>query len=320
MELKFKSYPKIPAFGYDGTEDILDGNITITPKIDGSNVSIWLGMGEYKLARRQGWLDDNDKGFSPFIEHIKKLWDESLYLKACADRNNWLVIFGEFSNNQNKLKYNLKVPIIVFDVAETFINVKDEEMHFGFYNYELMKEIADQAGLSWTPALYEGSGKAIGDVQKLIEKYVGKGSILGGCIEEGVVVKDYSRRTRFGRHYFAKIVTAEFAERQNVKTKPVRVGSGIGEWATETFFTPARLLKAVQKIKESGEWIEPETKKNIGKLIGVVTKDIYDEHYLEIAEKAAQVAWKEVNTMVAKQVAPTLDTIMENENVITESS
>lgn len=311
--MNFKSYPRIPAFGYDGTEDILDGQVTITPKIDGSNVSIWLGNGTYKCARRNDWLSEDDKGFQGFMDFVSAKWESSLYLKACAERSNNLVIFGEFSNNQNKLKYNIKSPIIVFDVAETVVGA-DGELQFGFYDYELMKSVADQADLDYTFSLYQGEGSELGSAQQIIDNYLGKTSMLGGVIEEGVVVKSYGRKTRYGRPYFAKLVTAEFAERQNTKTKPVRVGSGIGEWAVESFFTPARLLKAIQKIKENGEWIEVPTKKNIGKLIGVVSKDIHDEHYEEIANRAAQVAWKETTTLVARKIAPTLDQILLEES------
>lgn len=314
MGLTHKSYPKIPAFGYDGTEDILDGYVTITPKIDGSNVQIWLGDGVYHCGRRNDWLSESDKGFAPFLDFARKRWESSTFLKSAADRDNWLVIFGEFSNNQNKLKYNLKSPIIVFDVAETSVD-DDGAMHFDFYDYEAMKAVADQADLDYTFAAYQGEGSALGDVQNIIDTYLNQPSILGGVMEEGVVVKSYGRKTRYGRPYFAKLVTAEYSERNATKTKPTRLSTGIGEWAVAEFFNKARLLKAVQKIKEDGTWVEESTKKNIGKLIGVVTKDIHDEHYEEIAAKAAQVAWKEVNVMVAKQIAPTLDQLVKDQNV-----
>ena len=121
MGPKFKSYPKIAAFGYEGTEDILDGEIVIEPKIDGSNVAIWLycdddGNPAYKLARRNGFLGENDGSFQPFIDWFKNEWETNDDIKSFATADP-LVFFGEFSNNQNKLKYEQKIPFVMFDVA-----------------------------------------------------------------------------------------------------------------------------------------------------------------------------------------------------------
>ena len=311
--MKFKAYPKIPAFGYDGTDDILDGNVVITPKIDGSNVAVWLGEGQVLKARRNGWLNHDNGSFSTFERFVDEQWLQNVAMKSMADRDNYLVIFGEFSNNQNKLKYNEKYPIIVFDVAETFVD-EDGEMHFDFKGYEYTKGVADDLFWPVVPALYVGHGSELINGSTIVADFLGRESVLGGPIEEGVVVKSYDRRTRYGRNYFCKLVTAEFREKQNVSMKATRVGTGIGEWAAETFLTPARLRKAIQRMQEEGTWDTSAAKKNIGKLIGVVTKDIYDEHYTEIAEKAANVAWKESGTMIAKGVAPLLDEIMMEES------
>lgn len=311
--MQHKSYPKIPAFGYDGTEDILDGKIYITPKIDGSNVAIWLFNDEYKIARRNDWISEGDKGFAPLLDFVSAEWESNMALRGYAGYECPVVIFGEFSNNQNKLKYSLKYPIIIFDVAFVTKDA-DGAQHFKFWEYDKTRAIAEHIVWPSVPILYQGPGWNVQGIDGIINEWLGKESVLGGPNEEGVVVKSYGRKTRFGRNYFCKIVSAEFAETSKPKVKNIRVGSGIGEWAAESFFTPARLQKAIQKIKESGEWIEEPAKKNIGKLIGVVTKDIHDEHYDEIAEKATKVAWKEVCTVVGKQVAPTLDTILLEES------
>jgi hypothetical protein len=318
--MNHKSYPKIPAYGYDGTEDILDGDVVITPKIDGSNVSVWLFDNGYKLARRNGWISEGDKGFSPFIDFVRTEWESNLYLRAMAERSEPLVLFGEFANNQNKLKYDTKHPIILFDVASTIIDPIDDAMFFDFWPRYTQELCAQELGWPIVPVLYEGPGSQLGAPADIIDRFLNRASVLGGCNEEGVVVKSYknsegkNRYTRFGRHYFCKLVTSEFAERQNVSVKPVRVGTGLGEWAVETFFTSTRLDKAVQKMQEDGVWDDSNARKNIGKLIGYVSKDVKDEHFDEISEKAVQTAWKEIGTAIAKAVAPALDEKMRNES------
>lgn len=147
QEIEFKSYPKIPAFGYDGTEDILDGDVVIQPKIDGSNVAVWLWNGEYRLARRNGWIDEkNDNSFRAFIEWFQNEWENNTRLRALADAlEKPRVYFGEFSNNQNKLKYTEKVPFVLFDVADVVFGGKLDapETYFDFYDSHVVSDWAD---------------------------------------------------------------------------------------------------------------------------------------------------------------------------------
>lgn len=122
-------------------------------------------------------------------------------------------------------------------------------------------------------------------------------------------MKRYGAKTRFGRHYFAKIVSAEFREREKVRIRVPRVGSGIGTWARETFLNEARVRKAIQKMKEDCTWDHVNARKNTGKLIGIVVKDIHDEHIEEINEKALKVIWKECSSAISKDVVTVLDEI-----------
>lgn len=325
--MKFKAYPKIPAFGYDGTDDILDGDVVITPKIDGSNVAVWLTNDSYKAARRNGFLNRDNGSFQVFEDFLEREWKSNVAMQEMASRTDALVIFGEFTNNQNKLKYERKEPIIIFDTAYTTVD-EQGDTHLRFNPFDYTQAVAEQLGWPIVPVLFQGPGRDIGNVEQLIESYLNKPSVLGGPNEEGVVVKSYGRTTKYGRNYFCKLVTAEYAESKRVRSKVTKVGSGIGEWAVASYLTPARLEKAIQKMKEEGRWNEETARKNIGPLIGVVTKDIHDEHIAEIEKEAIKAAWKEVGKTVAAAVAPALDELMAKkyseeeeywENVIGES-
>jgi hypothetical protein len=310
-DLTFKSYPKIPSFGYDGTEDILDGYVVVQPKIDGSNVAVWLWNGEYRLARRNGWIDEeNDNSFRAFIDWFQNEWENNERLRILADElEQPRAYFGEFSNNQNKLKYSEKVPFILFDVGD-FTPVDDESGgFFTFGDHYDVEAWADTLGWRYVGLLYYGPGENL-KIEELTEKFLGKESVLGGPDEEGVVVKRYGAKTRFGRNYFAKIVSAEFREKQRVKIRAVRSGSGIGEWARESFLNEARVRKGIQKLKEDGTWDSVNARKNTGKLIGVVVKDIHDEHIDEINAKALDYIWKECSKAISKDVVVELDEIM----------
>jgi hypothetical protein len=300
----FKSYPKIHAFGYLGTEDVLNGEIVVQPKVDGSNVSVWrFPDGEWYLGRRNGWIskDVSEGMFKPFVDWAMEL------VPTLDPPEQTTVWFGEFSNNHNKLKYDEKKPFILFDVA-TLLELSTGDTGFTFLGYDEVLEVADAHGLDRIPAIYRGLGSEW-NADKLVG-LLGKESYLGGCLEEGVVVKRYGELTRFNGPYFVKLVSTEFSEKQKVKLKGARQGSAVGVWAADSFFTPARLAKAIQKIKEQNEWADDNARKNIGKLIGTVMKDIHDECADEIADKVVKLAWKEIGNEISKRVAPALDTYM----------
>lgn len=320
--IKFKAYPKIPAFGYDGTEDILDGDVVVQPKIDGSNVAIWLQCGEYRLARRNNWIDEeNDKSFAAFITWFQDQWENNARLRSLAD-NLFVpkVFFGEFSNNQNKLKYSKKVPFVLFDTANygnTYNEHDGEVGHFNFEDSYTTEAWAETLGWPFVGTLYRGPGSEL-KAEDLVPQFLGKESVLGGPDEEGVVVKRYGAKTRFGRHYIVKVVSAEFREKEKVKIRTPRVGSGIGTWARESFLNEARVRKAIQKMKEDGTWDSVNARKNTGKLIGIVVKDVHDEHIEEINEKALKYIWKECSSAISKDVVVVLDEIQFKDNEAVE--
>lgn len=315
--LKFKSYPKIPAFGYDSTEDILDGEIVVQPKIDGSNVAIWLRSGQYQLARRNDWIDEEkDNSFRAFIDWFQNEWENNTRLRALADNLPFpRVYFGEFSNNQNKLKYDRKCPFVLFDVANYSTVVDEVEGTLGRFEFEdsyTTESWAETLGWTHCGILYRGPGSKF-KVEDLVPTFLGKESVFGGPLEEGVVVKSYGRKTRYGRNYFVKIVSAEFREKEKVKLRKPKVGTGIGEWARESFLNKPRVSKAIQKMKEDGTWDSVNARKNTGRLIGIVTKDIHDEHIDEINERALDIIWKECSSAISKDVITVLDEIMQEE-------
>ena len=310
--MQFKKYPKIRSFGQDGTEDILDGDIVIQPKVDGSNVAIYVyGNEETKVARRNGFIDFGARQFQPFVDWVASIEETlSKYREELSD-NEGFIFYGEFSDNQNKLKYDSKSPFILFDVLYddgTFVEAEDWQGPKGeFLSYSLVKKWADRLNCDLVPVIYEGDGGEW-SLEKL-EEIVDRESYLGGCKEEGIVVKRYGALTRYHRVYFTKLVAEDFKEKMNVSTKP-KLTSSMGDWIADTYFTEARLRKGIQKLKEDGQWDDSFAKKNIGKLIGTVTKDIHEEAYQDIADKAAKIAWRDGAKVIATKVAPALDKIL----------
>lgn len=305
---KFKAYPKIRSFGYSGTEQLLNGEIVIQPKVDGSNVSIWkCDEGLVQIGKRTSFLttkfDDSkmtclDKMFQPFVDWV--------YEQDWSDLEVDTVLWGEMAQNQNKLKYEQKHPFILFDSSTYKIDEWGETQHT-FKDWKLTHALSTLLHIPMVPILYQGDGNNW-SYEQLVE-LVSQPSYLGGCMEEGIVIKRYDALTKYDEPLFVKIVGAEFKEVMGVKTSP-RTTMSVAQWATESFFNKPRLRKAIQQMREQGIWDPTNEKKNIGPLIGCVTQDIYREHYDAIAEEAARRSWKETGKLIASKVAPTLQEII----------
>src|ERR1035437_9101650 len=79
----FRKYEKIYRLGKDETAGILEGICSVTEKLDGANLSVWLGDGnEIRVGSRNNDLTANGNGFNGAVaycnshEGIKKFFLE----------------------------------------------------------------------------------------------------------------------------------------------------------------------------------------------------------------------------------------------------
>lgn len=125
--------------------------------------------------------------------------------------------------------------------------------------------------------------------------------------EEGVVVKIYSRKNRFGRVLFGKIVTDEFKEQNrkvfgehdSVPKTPIESEILI----SNEYMTTARFNKAIHLFKAVGTPINMQLMPTLFKY---VVDDILSEHILDISKTYESITFKRFNNIVAKTCASML--------------
>lgn len=311
--MKFIKYPKVRAIGQDGTEDILTKDrIYVQPKVDGSNVSVYVFGGEpTRVARRTDFITSGARQFGEFVkwaEGNEEAW-ERIRSDYALTPGEGFILYGEYAWNQNKLKYDEKKPFILFDAFFITHHTPDGQ----FCDPYSVRFLANMTGCEIIPTIYEGPG--VGLRLEELEAMSQRTSFLGGCDEEGIVVKHYDTLTRYNRPYFCKIVTERFKEVQKTKDPQNVATEELGIWIADSFFTQARLEKAIQRMKEDGTWKEENVRSNIGPLIGVVSQDIHEEHWEDIKEYAAKFAWKSGAKKIAAKVSPMLDQIAQQDMV-----
>ncbi len=263
------SFPKIFALGSVYIQNIYDGPVEITEKIDGSQFVFGVVNGELfiRSKRKQLFPEYPEKMFIQAIDYVSGLYES-------GKLPNNLVFFCEYlkAEKHNLLKYS-RIPknhFMLFGVA-----TPDES----FSNYESILEWSSEFNIEPVPIIEMCEGKELRDIE-FIKTLIDQKSVLGGCQIEGIVVKNYNQTVMVGDRPLpitaAKFVSEQFKEVKGSGVwKKENTTSGKWEQFIESYRTEARWNKAVQHLKESGE-LDSEPK-DIGKLIKEVNKDIIDE-------------------------------------------
>jgi len=247
--MQFRKYQHIERYGTDEVEGIEDGICVVFPKIDGTNSSVWLGDdGEIKAGsrRRELTLEKDNHGFYAYV-----LQDERLknYLKKHPSHR----LYGEFLVPHTLKTYRDDAwrKFYIFDVVEEY-----EDGSFRYLPYNEYKPLLEEFGLDYIPPIailknptYENFIKLLDKTDFLIKDGAGPG--------EGIVIKNYDYRNKYGRQIWAKIVRSEFKEKfhkimgaPEVKTKKV-----VEERIIDDFVTEAFIEKEYAKIvNEKGGW------------------------------------------------------------------
>ena len=262
------SYSQSYALGHRYIMDIFDNEVEITEKIDGSQFSFFINENREFICRSRGQeinMNNPEKMFKIAIQQAEIIKD-NLYPN---------IIFR--CEYLSKPKHNVicyeRVPInnlIIFNIEDNLNPL----------SYDQMSEIATDLGFECVPLLYQGKINNIEEIKELLYK----DSILGNSKVEGIVVKNYNKYTPDNKYYVGKLVREDFKERLNKEWKVSNSTQGdIIVKLTQELKTESRYLKAIQHLKENGEWLgEP---KDIGNLMKEIYNDIEKEEIDYIAQE-----------------------------------
>ncbi len=280
-------YPSPKALGHAMCKDVMDGNVIIQEKVDGSQFSFGSFEGELKIRSRGRKIDLDvpDKMFKIGIDYVKKLHKEGKLV-------NGFMYSGEYLNKpkHNTLAYDRTPPdnIILFD-----IRYDDEQ----YIRSTSVKGIAADLGLWSVPLLWEGKGSDV--TPELIEELMKTKSVLGGKFNvEGIVIKNYDRFSPDGKVQMAKVVSAEFKEKHGSNKAFKNTTKDVVEDLVVQYKTEARWRKAIQHLDEEGRL--EGSPKDIGDLIKEVQVDVYEEAKEEIMKVLFQKAWPKIERGIIK--------------------
>lgn len=268
--MPFVKYQHIERFGTAETSRIELGECWIFPKIDGTNASVWMEDGALHAGsrNRELSLDNDNAGFMEWASH-------NLNILECLSEHPNLRIFGEWLVPHSLKTYRSDAwrRFYVFDVM-------DGDSYVPYTEYQPILEVH---GIDYIPPICRIVNA---DYEQLVEQLAKNVFLIedGKGAGEGIVIKRYDYRNKYGRQTWAKIVTSEFKEKHAKEMgAPLLAEKPILEIAiADEFVTEALVEKELAKIVlDAGEW----SSKLIPRLLETVFYSIVKEDAWEIVKK-----------------------------------
>jgi hypothetical protein len=296
--MEFEKYQHIERFGTDEVEGIENGICYIFYKIDGTNGQVWLDSnGNIKAGsrNRELSLEKDNGGFYQYV-----LSDERI--KNYLDKHPNHRLFGEWLIPHSLKTYrdDARKKFYVFDVCE------GEGENLRYLSYDTYKPLLKEFGIEYIPPIAIISNPT---EEVLIYQLEKTGTFLikdGAGNGEGIVIKNYEYRNKYGRQTWAKIVCNEFKEK-NVKemgASTISCGETIEKSIVDKFCTATFIEKEYAKIvNENDGW----TSKYIPMLLGRVFSEFIKEETWNILKeyKNPTINFKALNSMVILKIKET---------------
>lgn len=271
---KFRQYQHIERYGNDEVAGIEIGELTIFPKLDGTNASVWAVSDspeewDYRCGSRTRELSieaDN----AGFFATCRDSEESGLGFKLLSffNQHPHLRLYGEWLVPHTLTTYRDDAwrRFWIFDV----FNNESET----YLSYETYKPILEKFGLDYIPPLATIKG---GDYEYFI--HVLKQNVFfiqdGKGIGEGIVLKNYNYSNRYGNTVWAKIVNNEFKEQHHrTMGEPSHERKILEEELAKQYATEALCTKSYAKIVNSHSgW----TSRLIPQLLELVYRDVVVE-------------------------------------------
>jgi hypothetical protein len=279
--MEFKKYQHVERFGTSEVEGIEFGKCYVFPKIDGTNASLWpASLYHIQCGSRRRLLseEEDNAGFWQFV------CDDGRFDEFFVDHPD-LRLFGEWLVPHSLKTYREDAwrKFYVFDVVRDLPEELPSGEKFRYLTYDEYKPLLEQYGIDYIPCLatvengdYDFFVRQLDCNDFLIEDGKGKG--------EGIVIKNYDYKNRYGRTTWAKIVTSEFKEKHN-KTMGYAeksVKTAAEELIVSGFCTEAFIEKEYSKIVDDNDgW----SSRFIPQLLGRVYHELVKEECWNFVKK-----------------------------------
>jgi len=293
----FRKYMHIERFGEEEVRDIEFGNLVIMPKIDGSNGSVWIdddGIIKAGSRNRELSSENTNQGFYDYVmnnENIKSYLEEHPEHRLFGE---WLIphSFRHYRDDAWRKFY-------IFDVL---LELGDGDCEY--LPYEIYQPLLEEHGLDYiVPICTMKNGNYESFIKLLDKNYF----LLKEGIDtpgEGIVIKNYDFKNKYGRTVWAKIVRQEFKEvhAKAMGASEMSAKKMVEEDIVDQYCTEAFIEKEFKKMLNSkdGGW----RSQYIPELLGRVFSELIKEESWNIIKsfKYPTINYKTLNTLVIQRI------------------
>jgi hypothetical protein len=292
----FRAYPKILRLGKEETDGILDGPVTVQEKVDGANVSIWLGDdGIVKCGSRTRELGDDE--FNGFTKYVK----DNPKFKEWLEANPNERLYGEWL-----VKHTITYPDDAYKKMYLYdIYIEDEE---AYYPQPEVEEIAKELGIEY-PKRFVTNAMIN---EEALKDFVGQTLIEGAANGEGVVIKRLDYINKYGNLVYAKQVHEKFKESNAIVFGGNNKHSDTywEMYVVNKYCTLGRLTKIMQKYQpEINERLDLQ---HIPEIVGRAYHDLITEEAWEIANKVVSLDFKKLKNLCSKKFVQIYKDVLNN--------
>ena len=274
--MEYKSYQHIEKLGREECDGILNGTVTIQPKIDGTNSVVWLGDDGNVHAgsrKRELSLDNDNAGFMAQI-----IDDENIKSYLHKHPNHY--VYGEFLVPHTIRTYDSDAwkKFYIFDVFEL-------NGDYGRYlSYDEYVPLLKEFNLTYIPEIVRLENPSIEEVADCIKKthYL----MPEGATPEGVIAKNYGYKNKWGHVVWGKIVAEEFYDRKTMlrtKNHENKNEEKFEKKIANEYITEVLIRKEYAKVLNE----YPNAKRNeiIGRTLTSVYESFIEEDLLTVVRK-----------------------------------
>jgi hypothetical protein len=290
--MNFEKYQHLERFGTSEVNGIENGMCYVFPKIDGTNASLWWDCGLQAGSRNRKLEIDNDNaGF--FNWALKQDKFINFFIKYPNIR-----LFGEWLVPHTLRTYE--------DAHWNNFYVFDVMINNLYVEYGIYKIMLEAFGIDYIPAICKIKNPSYEKLIELLDKNIylikdGQGT------GEGIVVKNYEYRNKYGRITWAKIVKNEFKIKHQKVNNVLEIQETkiIEEEIVKKYVTKSLIEKEFAKIENESGW----SSKKIPQLLSIVYYCLIKEEMWNILKefKNPNIDFKRLNFFVINKVKETMN-------------
>lgn len=300
--MQFRTYPKIHRLGKEETDGILEGEVVVQEKVDGANISIWLGdNGQICCGSRTRELED---GFNGFVDYVKSNPAIEDWLRKHPSKR----LYGEWL-----VKHTITYPDSAYKKIYLY-DIYDDEEDF-YASQEWVAKVAAEIGVEYPQVFMIGVDIKESDIKEV----VGKTMIPEAANGEGVVIKHFGFKDKWGNHCYAKMVHEQFKEANAI------VFGGNNKhsetywemYVVNKYCTTSRVRKIMQKLQpEIDRRLDME---HIPEVAGRCYHDLITEEAWEIVNKVPALDLKKLRQLCNKKFIQIYKDLLNNSLSVADS-